>query len=575
MIPRCVVWGLLSTLVASRAVPSPRVLQLHETRDSVPSGFTLNGPASEETVLNLRVALVQNNVDGLVDALDNVSNPASAQYGHHLSKEEVEDFVRPTSESVQAVNAWLNQHGLNSTTLSPAGDWISVQVPVSKANEILGANYSVFTHDQTGHSAIRTLSYSIPSDLVDHVALVHPTVTFPSGHKHSPVVVQKADPHADSQQSTGVLNVPTPQSSSPCSPGRFMVPTCLQGLYGIPSGPSNSSSNSIAVTGYDNEYAQESDLKQFLSEYRTDMNSSTTFTLQTVNGGSNPQNSSQAGIEANLDTQYVVGLATDVPVTFISTGGDFLDALLDSANYLLGQASPPLVVSTSYGDNENAVSEKLASTLCNAYAQLGARGVSVLFASGDGGVSGNQESQCTTFVPTFPSTCPYVTSVGSTYQLPMEQGVSFSGGGFSNYFAQPSYQSSAVSAYLNQLGSNNTGLYNATGRAYPDVSAFGSNYDIYSAGQALQVSGTSTSTPVIASIIALLNDQLLAAGRSSLGFLNPLLYAKGANAFTDIVGGNNLACDNGSKGFYAVSGWDPVTGLGTPIFSGLQSAVGL
>lgn len=48
----------------------------------------------------------------------------------------------------------------------------------------------------------------------------------------------------------------------------------------------------------------------------------------------------------------------------------------------------------------------LDSNLCNAYAQLGARGTTVLFGSGDGGVSGIQNTDCTTFQPTFPSTCP-------------------------------------------------------------------------------------------------------------------------------------------------------------------------
>lgn len=49
-------------------------------------------------------------------------------------------------------------------------------------------------------------------------------------------------------------------------------------------------------------------------------------------------------------------------------------------------------------------------TLCNAYAQLGARGVSLIFSSGDGGVSGNHFEECTTFNPTFPSVCPQYVS---------------------------------------------------------------------------------------------------------------------------------------------------------------------
>lgn len=134
--------------------------------------------------------------------------------------------------------------------------------------------------------------------------------------------------------------------------------------------------------------------------------------------------------------QYTIGLATQVPVTFISAGDvgfpshdEFTDWLLDTAHYMLALPSPPQVMTTSYGDNEENISGALAecvpnpsvhsrsganraqrSALCTAYAALGARGVSVLFGSGDGGVSGIQPEfitpQCTTFVPTFPSVCP-------------------------------------------------------------------------------------------------------------------------------------------------------------------------
>lgn len=56
------------------------------------------------------------------------------------------------------------------------------------------------------------------------------------------------------------------------------------------------------------------------------------------------------------------------------------------------------------------------SNLCNAYAQLGARGTSILFSSGDGGVSGtNADDSCTTFRPTFPSGCPFLTSVRTLF----------------------------------------------------------------------------------------------------------------------------------------------------------------
>ncbi|KAI0085907.1 peptidase S8/S53 domain-containing protein, partial [Irpex rosettiformis] len=84
--------------------------------------------------------------------------------------------------------------------------------------------------------------------------------------------------------------------------------------------------------------------------------------------------------------------------------------------------------------------------------------------------------------------------------------------------------------------------------------------------------GTSCSSPIFASVISLINDQLIAAGKSPLGFLNPFLYAN-PSAFNDVTSGSNPGCN--TNGFKATSGWDPVTGLGTPNFAGLKAAAGL
>lgn len=66
-----------------------------------------------------------------------------------------------------------------------------------------------------------------------------------------------------------------------------------------------------------------------------------------------------------------------------------------------------------------------------------------------------------------PSTCPYVTSVGGTTGISPEVAANFSGGGFSNYFAAPDYQASAISTWKTNYGSTtNAGLYNTTGRGY-------------------------------------------------------------------------------------------------------------
>lgn len=84
-------------------------------------------------------------------------------------------------------------------------------------------------------------------------------------------------------------------------------------------------------------------------------------------------------------------------------------------------------------------------------------------------------------------------------------------------------------------------------QAYPDVSAQSQNFLIYYQGQPALVSGTSTSAPTFAAIVALLNDAMLAAGKPPLGFLNPLLYSKGAAGMNDITVGNAPGC--GTPGF--------------------------
>ncbi|KAI0628873.1 family S53 protease [Trametes polyzona] len=555
-----------SLFTLALGTPMGRNLKLHEAREAIPAGFSLRGAASPDTTLKLRIALVQNNFAELEQRLYDVSTPSSANYGNHLSKEEVEQYIAPKPDSVEAVNAWLKENGLDAHSISPAGDWLAFEVPVSKANELFDADFSVFTHEETGLEAIRTLSYSIPAELQGHLDLVHPTVTFPNPKAHLPVV---SSPVRAAQNLTG--------RAIPSSCASTITPACLQDIYGIPTTKATQSSNKLAVSGFIDQFANEADLETFLGKFRKDISSSTTFTLQTLDGGENDQDPSDAGVEANLDIQYTVGLATGVPTTFISVGDDFqdgdLEGFLDIINFLLGQSSPPQVLTTSYGQNENTISAKLANQLCNAYAQLGARGVSILFASGDGGVAGSQSSSCRNFVPTFPSGCPFMTSVGATQGVNPETAADFSSGGFSNIFGQPSYQKTAVSGYLAKLGNTNAGRFNRSGRAYPDVSTQGVNFQVVVGGATGGVDGTSCASPTFASVVALVNDRLARAGKAPLGFLNPFLYSQGASAFNDVTSGSNPGCN--TKGFPAEAGWDPVTGLGTPNFAKLLTAVGL
>jgi len=205
---------------------------------------------------------------------------------------------------------------------------------------------------------------------------------------------------------------------------------------------------------------------------------------------------------------------------------------------------------------------------------LGARGASVLAATGDNGVGpGNclfkdrHGNPYVRFLPTFPSTCPWVTSVGGTTGFNPEVAAPLSGGGFSGHFPRPPYQDHAVPTFLRNLGSQYYGLYNAEGRGIPDIALQTIDYETVLNRRPWIMEGTSCSSPAAAGIIALLNDYMISSGRKPLGFLNPWLYGGGLAGLNDITRGSNPGCN--TEGFSATPGWDPVTGLGSLDFARL------
>ena len=194
---------------------------------------------------------------------------------------------------------------------------------------------------------------------------------------------------------------------------------------------------------------------------------------------------------------------------------------------------------------------------CNEIMKLGMQGISICVSSGDSGVAGPPDDDnpdgClgptgAIFSPDFPATCPYITTLGGTF-LPNGSSVLRdeeiavtrfpSGGGFSNIYPIPSYQADAVATYFAdhnppypyyssltndsfQQGGNG-GIYNRIGRAYPDFSAIGDRVLIFNRGAPRLIGGTSASSPAFAAILTRINEERIAAGKSTLGFVNPTL----------------------------------------------------
>jgi len=336
-----------------------------------------------------------------------------------------------------------------------------------------------------------------------------------------------------------------------------------------------------------------------------------------------------------IDVQYMTTLANIPTQAIYVTEGGFYD----NANTLFNLQTPPLVVSVSWDCTESFVcpvtldmtgsyvipctpdsTAQYISRTNQEFLKLAARGISVLFASGDSGAVGIPNSDCsqdnspTSLNPFYPASSNWATSVGSTtlntFKEPKEHppicdyrceytnnqpvgcsngkgkeilsfgvnsGCYFaSGGGFSNFTPQPVWQQKAVQKYLDP-NTNKTyplpnGFFNSSNRAYPDVSALGSASLVILGGQLGAYCGTSISVQAFGAMVSLLNEHRLREGKNQLGFLNPLLYQMAEDdpsIFNDIIVGSNNYGESyiGSQGclygFGTAAGWDPASGLGS------------
>jgi subtilase family serine protease len=287
-------------------------------------------------------------------------------------------------------------------------------------------------------------------------------------------------------------------------------------------------------------------------------------------------------VETTLDVEMVHAMAPEANITLLTspvseTEGvqgfpEFLKLMQFARDNNLGS-----VVSQSYGASEisldDAAGKALVAQMSDFYQQATTQNKMTFFASsGDGGASDYASAQdaadhvlANERATSFPHAVPWVTSVGGTVLTirgasASETAWQDSGGGFSEFFSMPSYQAQLPDATEAQFQGR---------RGVPDVSASADpshGLAIYVNGHWTVVGGTSAASPLWAGLIAVGNQM---AGRP-LGFINPALYKIGASDkaktdFRDITTGNNNQPEVGVDGFPAVAGWDPVTGLGSPI----------
>jgi len=350
-----------------------------------------------------------------------------------------------------------------------------------------------------------------------------------------------------------------------------VYPKILRTRYNLTSDDVGSHpNNSQVVAQFLEQYFSNSDLSQFMSMFV-----GSDFVHQSQIDKIIGPNEAKSGIEASLDTQYIMGTGANITTWFWSTANrhDNQEPFLKWLQDVASTKEVPPVHSVSYGDVESSLSVPYMQRVNTEFMKAGVRGISILFASGDDGAACKNNK----FSPQFPVSSPYITGVGGTgFSNPFTVGPEFayeiSGGGFSNVFQQPKYQSDAVAAYMHTKNVPPQQYFNKTGRAYPDIAALCRHFWVVNNRIPVPgVMGTSASTPSVAGIISMINENRLKANKPVLGFLNPWIY-KNPQAFFDVTSGCNEGCLDHDKGFCATEGFDPVTGFGSPNFPHLVKA---
>ena len=281
-----------------------------------------------------------------------------------------------------------------------------------------------------------------------------------------------------------------------------------------------------------------------------------------VDGAKNkPRDASAHQVTLDIETAGAAAPGAKLVVYMApNTNQGFVNAVKTASH---DETNRPSILSIAWGGPESIWDGQSLKALDDAFHEAAILGITVVCASGDGGVTDGVDDGEPHV--DFPASSPWVLACGGTLltisgerikkEVVWSDKAGFgTGGGVSRVFPKPEWQT-GVDVPLNPDGK--------PGRGVPDVAAHASpqiGYRVVINGKTVAIGGTSASTPLWAGLIARLNQ---AAGRN-IGYINPTLYHKigPSGALRDITVGNNGV--KKVSGYPARPGWDPCTGWGSP-----------
>jgi subtilase family serine protease len=533
------------SLAASNTSYAESFLTRH-MRDEVNTGAAQPAAALPQSqTLSLDIVLPLGDPAGLTSFLADIYNPASPNFHQFLTVAQFTAKFGPSQADYDSVVAYAKTNGLTVTGGSLDAMDVQVQGPVSAVEKAFnvkmqsyargGGNGTFFAPDREPSTNLAVKlwhvsgldNYSVPHTLVQS------RTAYAAAHGVTPESLVK---HA----TTG---------SGPSS--AFLGSDMRAAYYG-----------GTALTGA----GQNLGLFEFLG---TDLADLTTYyknvgqtnkvpiTLLSTDGTSTSCTDNRAGgdcddTEQTLDMTQALGMAPGLAslVVYIGSTDTAIISAMTSHNPL------PTTIGCSWGWTPAD-----PTTLDPFFERMAAQGQNFFAASGDDSTWSKRNEA-------WPADDANIVSVGGTDLVtagaagPWSAETAWvdSGGGISpDKIAIPSYQK--LSGVINSSNKGSTTLRNG-----PDVSA-NANFTFYTCADqkaclANEFGGTSFAAPMWAGFIALVNQQLVSQGKSTIGFLNPTIYSQNVTSaystdFHDITSGK-------SGSFSAETGYDLVTGWGSP-----------
>ncbi|HTA05313.1 MAG TPA: S53 family peptidase [Solirubrobacteraceae bacterium] len=617
----------LGTTPALAGDTAPRSLRVGHA-PSLPHGSRVLAPLAAETQLQLTVALRSQDPSGLAGFAEAVSTPSSPLFRQYLGSTEFAQRFGATPAQIALVRSQLDAQGL--AVGEPAANDLSLPIRAT-ATQVERAFSVSLSHVELadGRSAYANAQApSIPAAAAPYVqgviGLEDISLDQPQGIVRGRLASALPAGRARQAHSASPRATPLPTGGpEPCLAARKAAEELGDGgetadevatAYQLPSfyqAGDLGAGQTIAV--FEQEAYDPFDIDSYQACYSTNAS----VTNVDVDGGPAPFEGGDT--EAALDIEQIIGLAPQAHVLVYQGPIEQKVAPADILSRIVSDDSAK-VISSSWGLCEaftflaGAGVVQFENTLLQ---EAAVQGQSFFAASGDSGSEQCEqiEPEDTELAVNNPASQPFATGVGGTSLFsrngseavrydgtlaPIEgvwnngkrsEGLGGSGGGLSEVWAMPSYQSSAgaigvISAESSSLPCGRSALC----REVPDVAASADpnkGYVVHVGGEPPNggwtlIGGTSAAAPLWAAFTGLANASPACSG-VPIGFANPSLYAIASSSyagnFRDVVepspttGRANNNTTFGVGPFAVTVGYDMTTGLGAPLGSTLGASL--